>query len=164
MKSLFLCLAFFALTAHADIGPINRSTNVDFAGAVVPGTLEQRFINVINSSGAVIAIGKAVSLDLSADNGASATVSATAGLSPLCVMAVSCAIGKLCKCQTYGYAAAGVFDSTAANAVAGSRWYMSTNNAGFISARSADSASEVPGGIFYDAASASGSVEIFIDL
>jgi hypothetical protein len=79
-------------------------------------------------------------------------------------MAESCTVGKLCQCQTYGIFDSALFDVTAASAVAGKRWYMSTNNAGYISARGTESATEAPGGIFYDAATASGTVQVFIKL
>jgi hypothetical protein len=168
MKMILVFLTFVfavaSMPAFAEIGPINRSTNVDYAGAVVSGTLEQRFINVINSSGASIAAGKAVTLDLSADNGASVTVLTTAGLSPLCVMVSSCAIAALCKCQTYGYMSTGLFGNGIVNAVAGSPWYMSATVAGYIAARTTPLATEVAGGIFYDAATATGAMEIFINL
>jgi len=168
MKAIFLFLVFVigmaSMPAIADIGPVNRSTNVDYAGAIVSGSLEVKYINVINALGSAIAAGKVVTPDLTADNGASVTASATAGLSPLCIMVKSCAIGALCLCQTYGYYSAALFDSTGNNAAAGARWYMSSANAGYVSARGTSLATEVPGGIFYDAATASGSVEVFIGI
>lgn len=165
MKNLFLvlCMAFSALSVNAEIGPVNRSTNVDYAGAVVNGTKEQRFINVINASGVSIAVGKAVVWDLTADDGASVTTSTTATNTPACIMAVTCAAAKLCKCQVYGYFSAVLFDSTNNNATAGKRVYLSTRNAGYVAARGTELATEVPIGIFYDSASASGAVEMFID-
>jgi hypothetical protein len=168
MKRIFLFLALAIVTASmpafAEIGPSNRSTNVDYAGAVVNGSLEQRFINVINSSGGTISAGSAVTLDLSADNGASVTVLTTAGLSPLCVMVKACAAAALCRCQTYGYMATGLFGNGVVNAVAGSPWYMSATVAGYIAARTTPLATERAGGIFYDAATATGAMEIFINL
>lgn len=154
----------FTLTAYAEIEPVGRSSVLKYDGTVDANSLEQRFVNVLNKAGQTISAGMAVVLDTSNDDGASVTISATAGLKPMCLMVAACSSNKLCKCQTYGYAAAALFDVTAASATAGKRFYLSSVNAGYIAARAADAASEVPGGIFYDAASASASVEVFIDL
>jgi hypothetical protein len=167
MKAIFLFLTFViamaSMPAFAEIGPINRSTNLDYAGAVQAGTLEQRFINVINGSGGTLAAGKAVVWDLTADNGATVNVSTTATNTPVCIVAIACASLALCKCQTYGYFSAALFDSTSDNATAGKRVYISASTAGYISGRATELATEVPMGIFLDSATASGSVEIFID-
>lgn len=167
MKKMFLSALVFALCttqAFAIIGQIGSSTALDYAGVVKAETLDKLFINVKNVKGTTVSAGAAVVLDLTADDGASVTTSASAGQSPLCIMVNACANNALCLCQTKGKLDAALFDSTAAAAVAGSRFYMSTNNAGWISARGTASATEVAGGIFYDAASASGSVEVFISL
>lgn len=149
--------------AHAFIGNIGRSTALDYAKVVVPETVEKQFLNVKASGGAIPA-GALAALDLTADDGATVVIAPVSGLAPICIMVNACASGALCKCQNYGYFAAALFDSTAAASVAGKRFWMSTNNAGYISARGTEVATEVPGGFFYDAASASGSVEIFINL
>lgn len=166
MKKLLLALSLMAMAfaSFAMIEPVGRSTNLEVDGTIKNGTLEQHFINVKNASGSSIAAGKAVVWDLTADDGASVNVSASAGQSPACIMVNACSAAALCKCQKYGLYTAALFDSTGANAVAGSRWYMSTDNAGYISARGTSVATEAPGGIFYDAASASGSIKIFINL
>lgn len=161
---LGLALCLTAGSVFAEYGLMGRSNTIKYDGTVDSSALEQRFIDVINNSGSTLAIGTAVVLDTSADDGASVTTSVTAGLSPLCLMAVSCLDNKLCKCQTYGYMAAAKFDSSNANSVAGKRFFMSSTNAGYISARATDLATEAPGGVFYDAASVSGSVEVFINL
>ena len=79
-------------------------------------------------------------------------------------MVNACADGDLCKCQSYGLYDAALFDSTNSASVAGGRAWLSTNNAGYISARVSELATEVPVGYFYDVASASGSVQLFIKL
>lgn len=157
-------LALFTTNTFAIIGNIGSSTALDYSGAVKSETLEKIFINVRNSHSSSISAGQVATLDLSDDDGASVDLSASSGLSPLCIMVSSCAVGALCKCQTYGLFDTALFDSTMANAVAGKRFYMSTNNAGYIAARNTDLVSEVSGGVFYDAASASGSVQVFIKL
>lgn len=164
MKALFLCFMLFAsLSAQAMIEPVGRSTTLNFDGTPDTRTLEKHFINVI--AGGAYAIGTVVTADLTAKDGATVATSATSGLSPLCIISpVACVSGKICKCQKYGLMSSGKFDSTMANAVAGARFYMSTNNAGYISGRGTSVATEIPGGIFYDSASASGAVKIFINL
>ena len=168
MKKLSLLTAFvaaiYATSSLALIAPMGSSTALDFAGAVKTETLEKHFINVKNTKGSTVSAGLAVVLDFTADDGASVTTAVTAGQSPICIMVNACANGALCLCQKYGILDTALFDSTAASAVAGSRFYMSTNNAGYISARGTALATEIPGGVFYDAASASGSVQVFINL
>lgn len=159
-----LALVFTMGTAFAEYGLQGRSNTIKYDGTVDSNALEQRYIDVINNSGGTLDIGTAVVLDTSVDDGASVTTSVTTGLSPLCLMAVSCLDNKLCRCQTYGYMAAAKFDSSNASSVAGKRFFMSSTNAGYISARSPELVTEVEGGIFYDAASVSGSVEVFINL
>lgn len=163
----FVTLLFaliFTLSAFAEIGPINRSTGIQYDGTAASDQLEKRYINVINNAGFEIASGAAVVLDTSADDGASVTISASAGLSPLCIMDVACADNKLCLCQTYGYTSKALFDQSGVSATAGKRFYLSSANAGYVAARITENASEAPGGIFYDASAASGAVEVFIDL
>jgi hypothetical protein len=163
MKNLLIAVALlFAAESNAFIGSVGKSTIKKYDGTV--DQVEKIFINVKNVSGSTIAAGAPVTLDLTSDDGASVTTSVTSGLAPLCIMAVSCSANALCKCQTYGLFDSALFDSTNNAATAGARWYMSTSNAGYISARATSLATEVPGGIFYDAASASASVQIFINL
>lgn len=162
---LIIALMFAMLTmtsAFAVNGTLGRSTALDFAKAVIPETVEKLSINVKNVHSAEIAKGMAVVADLTADDGASVIISTTSGLSPLCVMEKACAVNALCPCQRYGIFSDALFDSTAASAVAGKRFFMSTQNAGYLAARSVDLATEVSGGFFYDAASASGNVQIFL--
>lgn len=165
MRLFIISIVFMlSLTAQAFIGPVNRSTNLEYDGSIKTGTVENHYMNIKNVTGATLALGTVVTLDTSADDGASATTSATAGRSPLCIIAVACDANKLCKCQNYGVFDSARFDSTANAATAGSRWYMSSANAGYVSARTTDLATEVPGGIFFDSASASGTIQVFIGL
>lgn len=167
MKSLilsFVMLVGLLTNAYGFNGTIGRSTNLDFAKAVIPETVEKQSLNVKNVHSSTILKGSAVVLDLTADDGASVIISTTAGLSPLCVMEKDCAVNALCSCQNYGIFDGALFDVTSSSATAGKRLYLSTNNAGYISARGTDLASEVGGGIFYDAAAASGSVQVFLKM
>lgn len=163
MKKLFISvIIMFAFNAHAFVGNIGRSTSLDYAGAVIAETVEKVFIYV--KSSAAIAAGQVASLDLTSDDGATALVGPTTGLAPVCVMVNTCASGALCKCQTYGLLDTALFDATGGVSVAGKRAFMSTNNAGYASARATDLATEVALGYFYDAVSASGAVQLFIKL
>lgn len=165
MKKLVLgVIALFAINAHAFNGTIGRSASLGYDGTVDASSIEKQSINVKNTHSGSIPAGSAVTLDLTADDGASVIISATAGLSPLCIMEEVCAVGKVCACQTNGKLDSALFDVGAGSAVAGKRFYMSSVNAGYLAARAADVATEVPGGIFYDAAAASGSVQVYIKL
>lgn len=163
MKLITLLFALIlSQTAFAEVCVSGRGANLDYAGA--PANIEKCSISVLNKKGSTLAAGTAVVLDTSNDDGASVTTLTTAGLSPHCIIEKSCAANKMCDCQTYGLSAVALFDPTGANSVAGKRWFLSTNNAGYISARGTDLATEVAGGVFYDVASATGAVEIFINL
>lgn len=163
-KILFAVIALFAINAFAFNGTIGRSTALKYDKSVDANSVEKQFINVKNTHSVAIAAGAPVVLDLSADDGASVIISSSAGLAPLCIMAEACAVGDLCSCQKYGIMDAALFDVAAGSAVAGKRFYMASSNAGYIAARASEVATEVPGGIFYDAAAASGSVQVFIQL
>ena len=161
---LFALIATMTFTASALINPVNRSTNLKYDGTVVSGSLEQHFINVKNTSGSSVAIGQVMVLDLTADNGFSATTSTSDLQAPICVMAVTCAADALCKCQKYGYFSAALFDVGSGPATAGKKAFLSAGAAGYVKAINSPSATDYPVGIFYDAAAATGSVELFIQL
>lgn len=165
MKKVLISLfALVSMNVHAFNGTIGRGAALSYDGTVDANSIEKQSINVKNSHSVSIPAGSAVTLDLTADDGASVIISATAGLSPLCIMEAACAVGAICACQTNGKLDSALFDVGAGSAVAGKRFYMSSVNAGYLAARAADVATEVPGGIFYDAAAASGSVQVYIKL
>lgn len=163
MKKLFIALSLLALTfsAFAINGTLGRSNSLKYDGSIEVGTAEKLSINVKNTHSAEISKGMAVVLDTSADDGMSVVISTTAGLSPLCIMEEACAVGKLCACQVYGKNDFALFEPTA-TATVGKRWWLSGSQAGYISARATELATEVAGGIFFDASAATGAVEIFI--
>ena len=165
MKLIKAILVFvFMLSAFADIGPVNRSTNLDFDGSLKSGSREVWKINVVNRSGGTLADGSAVIWDVSEDDGYSVTTSTTAGQTPACIIAESCADDALCECQVYGYKEVILFDAGNASATAGGKMFISENNAAYVQADSSEAASDEPIGIFYDTSAASGSVEGFIRL
>lgn len=157
-----LIVALVVMPAHAINGHFGSSTNLDYAKAVVPESVEKLFINV-KANGA-IAAGAVASWDLTADNGATVVIAPTTGLAPACVMVVACADGALCSCQIYGVYETALFDSTAASSVAGNKVVSATGNAGYIAARATALATEPSLGYFFDSASASASVQMFINI
>lgn len=167
MKNLILLVAMLLTSvAFADIGPSGRSTSLDATGSLQAGSIEKFLIKVKNASGGALVDGDVVVLDMTADDGYSVTTSTTAGDVPLCVLDEACASLALCKCQTYGYKSNVNFDVTNATATAGFLAFISEDNAGKVEAEAKASiaASDVPIGVFYDSASASGDVEMFIKL
>lgn len=153
----------FALSAYADIGPSGRSASIKFDGTVDASSIENHYINVINNEGGSIAAGSAVILDATADDGASVIVDTTASQTPHCIMVAACADNALCLCQVQGKFSSALFDVRNGNAVAGAPFFLSTRTAGYIEKNTLGGV-EIPAGIFYDAASASGAVEVFIKL
>lgn len=162
MKTLALLIALTSLSAFASIGPQGRSTAILYDGSADANSLEKEFINVINNEGSSIAAGSAVILDVTVDDGASVIVDTTASMTPICIMVAACADNALCKCQTYGLGSA-LTDLSGGNAVAGAPFFLSQLSAGYVRTNTLGGV-EIPAGVFYDAASATGSVEVFIKL
>lgn len=165
MKALFILFfsLAFTLTAYADIGLVNRSANIKYDGSVDASTEEKRFINVINNEGGTIAAGSLVIMDVTVDDGTSVVVDNSASQTPHCIMVAACSDNKLCKCQTYGRYSSALYASVNGNAVAGAPFFNSTAAAGYIGEVVLGGV-EIPGGIFLDAASATGAVEVFIKM
>lgn len=165
MKVLFVFFAFvLTLNASADIGPVNRSSNLSATGSIIEGSKEQWFVKVQNKSGGSIAAGAITVWDLTADDGVGVTTSTTAGSTPACIMVAACAANALCLCQWKGYMAAALFGNSGGNAVAGKPFFINESSAGYIQADASAAAADIPAGIFYDASSATGSIEVFINL
>lgn len=179
MKKLFTLfivamLSSFAFvgSSFAEIEPTGRSTSFDNTGAVQAGSVEKRFIVVKNTNGAALVAGNIVVPDTTEDDGYSVATSSTVGESPLCVITEACAAGAVCKnCQTWGPGSV-LFDAGSTSggdaAVAGQPVYLATTNAGYASGfltvpTGADGFIQKIGS-FLDAATASGSVEVFIQL
>jgi hypothetical protein len=165
MKSLFtLLFALTAFNAFAIKGPIGFSTALNYAGEVDSSTVEKIFINVKNGSGSSLAAGSLVVWDLTADDGATVTTSTTQTNSPACVIEKACSASALCSCQIYGKAnvLADLGGVGAPPAVAGARFFLSATNAGYAAAITTPGATTPAGGIFYDSASATATVEVFI--
>jgi hypothetical protein len=164
----FLTLVFSLLMASvavADIGPVGSSTNLDGTGAVIGGTLEQRFINVKNQHTTVLTKGYVAVWDTSNDDGYSVKVSTTAGAYPACVMVKDCAAGKLCKCHTYGYNGTLTLSTDIGAATAGSKVFISEQDAGKVTGQNTVGVDDMPLGMFYDSTAVDDStVEVFINI
>jgi len=153
----------FTLSAYSDIGPKGHGAAIKFDGTVDANTEEKHFINVINNEGSTIAAGSLVILDVASDDGASVVISTAASSQPLCVMVAACADNALCSCQTYGRNSAVLFDRKGSAAVAGAPFFNATSTQGYIKG-GVYGGVDHPAGIFYDAATASGAMEVFIKL
>jgi len=168
-KSSFLekAIEFVLPSAKADVGLVGRSTSLDNLGALQPGSREVFYIHVKNNSGTTYAAGSGMILDYTADDGYSVTGTTSVTARPHCMLQESCANGKLCKCQTYGYTSLLLFDGDGNDvAAAGDPIFASTKTAGYFMALGVGdgSASAESWGVFYDASTASGAVEAFLDL
>lgn len=172
---LTIAMTLFALAsfnAYALIGQFGGSAALTAAGAVKAGTLEQHYIKVRNSHSAALTDGMVVVDDLSDDDGVSVTATTTASLKPRCVISqTSCAVGAMCKCQVYGLHSTAAYDRTATDgsagdATAGYQGYVGETTAGYIEAKPLTriDGQDHPVGTFLDAESASGAVQMFINL
>ncbi len=133
---------------------------IDATGTVV--TRQKEYITVVNSASGALTVGEAVCLDLTADDGISVDFCASSGFKPLCVITdTSCAVGKRCLCQTKGFFENLVLDVTQGNAVAGGAAFAHTDGSTY-----GDTTDENkhPIGVFLDAASASGTIQAYIQL
>jgi len=160
-------IEFVLPSAKADIGLVGRSTSIDNLGTLQPGSREVFYIHVKNGSGTTYGAGAGVILDYTADDGYTVTGTTSITARPHCMLQESCANGKLCKCQTYGYTSLLLFDGDGNDvAAAGDPVFASTKTAGYFMALTVGngSASAESWGVFYDASTASGAVEAFLDL
>lgn len=159
---VFTALMLSAFGAFSEEGP-NRRGSLDATGSFA-GPDEKFFISVKNGSGGALVSGDVVILDVSADDGYTVTTSTTAGAVPHCVLAEACASLAMCKCQTYGLASDLNFTPDQNNAAAGGQAFISESQAGKSDAITSPAAGDRPIGVFMDAATATGDVEVFIQL
>jgi len=166
----YLALALVSASAMADVC-IQHTAFLDATGAVKSEPL--CYERVKNGSGGSLAVGSIVILDLTADDGVTVTTSTSRNAVPFCVVMETIAANGIGKCQTYGREADGVlfdaFGGVDKAATAGNAIYISTTRAGYGQGiNPANNPSAVglvyPVGIWYDTASATGSVEAFIQL
>jgi hypothetical protein len=160
MKFLIFIIFAFSFLAFAENGMVGRSSSLKYDGTIEQP--EKFFINVKNTSGGALVAGNIVTPDLTEDDGVSVNTATAAGSTGQCILIEACADDALCKCQTYGIYDSALLTVAEANATAGQPFYVSTTTAGYISP--VKSTTQVPAGIFYDSASSSGAVQVFIKL
>ena len=158
---------FFSVSSFALItAPYSNSYNFD-------GTVnyhDKVFINVANKTGSSITKGQILQYDVATYDDAIAVSPIAANdktTDAACVAAETIANGKIGKCQVYGYSDTILFGGLNATATAGQPIYTGDkHNAGYARAISSGSVatSDIRIGTFFDASSATGSVEGFIKL
>jgi hypothetical protein len=154
MKFLLLAL-LFTFSAFGAQNAFNADGTIK--------TKHQKFLVVKNSAASALTAGEFVAPDLNDDNGAAVDFVYQDSARALCMIVdTSCAVGALCKCQTYGFTNLAYFGVENGNATAGGPGFARTTGAVVIEASIA--ASEYPVGIFLDASSATGAVDFFITL
>lgn len=153
----------FAYNAFADVCLEGRSVIIRGDGTIVPSNGEQCFENVYNQNGGTIAKGAIVVFDNTESDGYSVATSSTAGAKPRCMVAESCAAGKFCKCQTYGYTDILLVDggTTASN---GTVLYISEGNAGYAEKNASPAVTDFPIGYVKESITASGAKKAFLKL
>jgi len=150
---LFLGL-ILALTSFGAIA----QGSYDAAGVVK--LQEKTFKPFVNSASATLTVGEAVCLDLTADDGIAIDYCITGFPAVGVIAQTECAVGARCKVQTKGMFETVVLDVTQGNAVAGSAVYAHTDGSVYGDTTDTDKQSL---GIFLDAASASGTAQVFIN-
>lgn len=157
MKNFILAITL-VLTAFS----ANAAQNAFNADGTVK-TLHKKYLVVKNSAASALTEGQFVAPDLTADDGISVDYVYTNSAKALCMIVdVSCAVGSMCKCQTYGFTEVADFDALGVTATAGGPGFALTS--GKVAVDSSIAASDYPVGIFVDADSATGDVQFFITL
>ena len=147
-------------------GVINQPSNsnsVDATGSMK--YYDKLFVNARNNTGSAIVDGTLMVLDVTADNGFDVTTSTDEEDKPYCFADQAAAAGAVFRCQIYGYKSNVLQDADTAS-VAGRPGYISNEHAGrveYVVPGTAGSGGFVSAGVFFDVASASASVEFFID-
>lgn len=153
----FVLALIFSLTAFAAFG---QGGVYDATGALK--TQNKKFISVVNSASGTLSLGMVVCPDLTADDGVAVDYCATSGFPAMCVIAqTSCAVGAQCKCQVSGVHEAVDLDVTQGNAVAGDAAFAHTNGTSY--GDTTDTGKQAFG-IYLDAATASGTAQVYLTL
>lgn len=157
MKNLILATIFGLVAFSA-----NAAQNyIDKTGTVK--TLHKKYLVVKNSAASALTEGQFVAPDLTADDGVSVDYVYANSAKAICmVVDVSCGVGEMCKCQTYGFTEVADFEADLGSATAGGPGFARTT--GKVSIDSSIAASDYPVGVFVDASSASGDVQFYITL
>lgn len=153
MKMIVLALALMVNAEAFAVGGVYDAT-----GAVK--TQNKEFVAVVNSASATLTVGEAVCADVTADDGIAVDYCTASGLPLGIIVNEECSVGARCKLQTKGVFEEAVLDVTQGNAVAGDLAYAHTDGSLFGDTTPADNISAI--GVFLDAASASGTIQVLI--
>jgi hypothetical protein len=153
MKTVFTLIFALVLSANA----FGVGGSYDGTGAVK--TQNKEYVAVVNSASAALTVGEAVCADLTADDGIAVDYCTASGVPLGIIVDSSCAVGARCKLQTKGVFEAAVLDVTQGNAVAGSGAYAHTDGSLYGDTTDDD---KHPVGLFLDASSASGTIQVLI--
>lgn len=159
-KILSFVFAFVAITAHAEISdPMSNQ----FGNTGVVSKQDKVFIKVKNGESSSIGTGSVVVYSTSADDGATIASGSTAGMPAACVIAETCASGAKCLCQKRGYHSAVKFDAAAGAAAAGEAAFHSAT-AYYVKSNDSVAAGHMHLGTFLDTISATGTVEMVLQI
>ena len=126
-------------------------------------TTHKKYLVVKNSAASALTVGEFVAPDLTDDNGAAVDFVYAQSARALCMIVdTSCAVGALCKCQTYGFTDVAYFGVENGSATAGGPGFAALTGAVVVD--SSIAASDYPVGVFLDASAATGAVQFFITL
>jgi hypothetical protein len=157
MKGLILSLVLLTVSTFA-----YGQNYIDGAGSVKTKFAE--YLNVKNSTSATTLVkGNIVCVDVTDDDGIGVDLCGTAGFKALCMIVEdSCAVGKMCRCQTKGYTDALLFKYVSTtNSVAGGVLYATTDGKGYAATAAAGL---WPIGVALDVSgSADGVLEAYLD-
>jgi len=143
------------------IGLISLNANAEIlriGGSIDTSDPEAVYMNVVNGEASSVAKGSLMKPSASADDGVTALKTTDATDVPICVMAVTCSAGAVCRCQTYGFADFILADGQDNAISAGQKMTASAYDA------RVDGGTGHVVGVALDANSASGSLEGFIML
>lgn len=157
MRFLIASLITFCMTFtnHAAQNAFNADGTVK--------TTHKKYLVVKNSASGALTAGEFVAPDLTDDNGIAVDFVYTNSAKAICMIVdTSCAVGALCKCQTYGFTDIAYFDAVGGSATAGGPGFARTDGA--VAVDSSIAASDYPVGIFLDADSATGAKQFYITL
>ena len=159
MKNILVLITLFATFS------VNAAQNALNGDGTVK-TLHKKYLVVKNSASAALTVGEFVGPDLTVDDGISVDYVYTASAKALCMIVdTSCAVGAMCKCQTYGFTDVAYYDSLTASpttATAGGPGFARTDGA--VAVDGSIAASDYPVGFFLDASGATGAIQFYITL
>lgn len=158
MKSFILFFGLLLITSAKAIVTSPMSNQFDAIGTI--SNVDK--VDITVKCGATHSAGDLVTLDLSADDGATIAATDAKGEAALCVMVKACTSGGIVPCRVWGKINAN-FTGTADAAVAGVPVYAQVYS-GKVGGFTSPSGHAYPVGIALDSSSSTGDLEIFVQL